>query len=123
MPNQKSPVSVASINEISGSKILTYFYNGFIVEHPTRWLRYISKEPRYAQTTVEQYASNVKDFLNWLVEERKHGELSLDNILRICTRKDIQNWISNRLLKGIQQRHFSGEQQRRVPLVKTILLN
>lgn len=74
----------------------TFFQNGFIVEHPTRWLRAISFEPRYSPLTVKQYAHNAKDFLVWLCETERYSGLPLDDVLLAVNRRDLQDWILDR---------------------------
>jgi site-specific recombinase XerD len=86
----------------SGTKILTYFNDGVIVELPTRWLRALSCKPRYSDLTVNQYGSSVTDFLRWLLEMEHYCKHSLDLLLKICTRRDIELWIKERKAAGIK---------------------
>jgi integrase/recombinase XerD len=76
--------------------IYTFFHDGFIVELPTRWLRHLSREPRYSPLTVKQYAGSIKDLLDWFLEVNRYGTISLDNKLKIATRLDLQHWIKDR---------------------------
>lgn len=99
-----------SVNEVSvyiqkGSKELyTYFHNGVIVELPTKWLRFLCKELRYSEATIYQYASNIKSLLTWFALVPSYKTYTLDNILKSCSRKHIQNWIIELKQSGISQR-------------------
>jgi hypothetical protein len=79
--------------------IHTFFRDGFIVELPTRWIRSISFEPRYSPLTINQYAHNTKDLLLWLCESERYPGLSLDEMLTVIRRRDLQEWI----LDGIER--------------------
>lgn len=86
----------------SGTKILTYFNNGTIVELPTRWLRAISCKPTYSEQTINQYGRSVTDFLRWLLDIKHYSTDSLDIILQITTRRDLELWIKDRKAVGIK---------------------
>lgn len=79
--------------EHRGRQIYTFFRNGRVIELPTRWLRFLTFEPRNSPQTIYQYAANLKNLLVYfsLIEEYKH--LSFDLVLQICSRHDLQNWI------------------------------
>jgi len=91
-----SPSKSAPSSRDNDRTIHTFFRNGFIVEHPTRWVRAISFEPRYSPLTVKQYAHNAKDFLVWLCESERYQGLSLDEVLVAVSRRDLQEWILDR---------------------------
>jgi site-specific recombinase XerD len=80
----------------SGKTILTYFNNGIIVELPTRWLRSLSCKPRYSHQTVNQYGRSTIDFLKWLLEVEHYSKHSLDTVLKITTRRDLEHWVKDR---------------------------
>lgn len=86
----------------SGKSILTYFNDGIIVELPTRWLRCLSCKPRYSHQTVNQYGRSVTDFLRWLLEKEHYAKNSLDYVLKITTRRDLERWIKDRKAAGIE---------------------
>lgn len=90
-----SSLTLCSIAD-SDKKIYIYFCDGIIVELPTRWLRSISRQPKYSGETVRQYAANIKDFLKWLLTARRHPKFSLDTVLKAAARKDVENWIKDR---------------------------
>lgn len=77
-------------------RIHTFFHDGFIVELPTRWIRSISFEPSYSPLTINQYAHNAKDLLLWLRESDRYQGLSLDEVLAVISRRDLQEWILDR---------------------------
>lgn len=86
----------------SGEKIYTYFNDGIIIELPTRWLRALSLRPRYSAQTVCQYGRSVSDFLKWHLESGHNSARSLDNIIKITTRRDIECWIKDRKAARIE---------------------
>jgi site-specific recombinase XerD len=86
----------------SGKNILTYFNDGIIVELPTRWLRSLSCKPRYSPHTVNQYGRSAADFLKWLLEVEHYSRHSLDTVLKITTRRDLEYWIKDRKAIGIK---------------------
>lgn len=86
----------------SGKNILTYFNDGVIVELPTRWLRSLSCKPRYSPKSVAQYGRSVTDFLKWLLEAKHYSKHSLDTILKITTRRDLELWLKDRKAVGIR---------------------
>jgi len=96
-----SPLILSAIVN-SGKTILTYFNDGIIVESPTRWLHSLSGKPRYSPQTVGQYGRSVIDFLNWLLEVEHYSKYSLDTVLKITTRRDIEHWIKDRKAVGIK---------------------
>lgn len=79
--------------KLNGRYVYTFFRNGRVIELPTRWLRFLSFEPRNSEQTVYQYAANLKNLLVYfsLTEEYRH--LPFDLVLQICTRHDLQHWI------------------------------
>lgn len=83
-------------------RIHTFFHDGFIVELPTRWIRSISFEPRYSPLTINQYAHNTKDLLLWLCASERYLGLSLDEMLTVIRRRDLQEWILDRRAERIQ---------------------
>jgi site-specific recombinase XerD len=85
-----------------GKKIFTYFNDSIIVESPTRWLRSLSCKPRYSPQTVDQYGRSVTDFLKWLLEVEHYSIHSLDTVLKITTRRDIECWIKDRKAARIE---------------------
>ncbi|HEY0375748.1 MAG TPA: tyrosine-type recombinase/integrase [Pyrinomonadaceae bacterium] len=85
-----------------GRNIYTYFNDGFIVELPTRWLRALSRKPRYSYQTVNQYGRSLTDFLKWLLEVEHYSKNSLDIILKITTRRDLEFWIKERSAARIE---------------------
>ncbi len=91
-----SPLKETEIQRI----IYTFFFEGTIIELPTRWIRALTFEPRYSPLTVNQYAHNLKDLVLWLGEVKRYEGLSLDNALAVLTRRDLQQWILDR--KAIQ---------------------
>src|SRR5882762_8876348 len=80
----------------SARRIHTFFHDGFIVELPTRWIRSISFEPSYSPLTINQYAHNAKDLLLWLRESDRYQGLSLDEVLAVISRRDLQERILDR---------------------------
>src|ERR1041384_4743877 len=90
-----TPLTLCTITD-DGKKIYTYFCDGNIVELPTRWLHAVSCQPRYSGETVRQYGANTKDFLRWLLDGKRYPALSLDTILKVVTRKDVEDWIKDR---------------------------
>jgi site-specific recombinase XerD len=86
----------------SGKNILTYFNDGIIVELPTRWLHSLSSKPRYSDLSVNQYGRNVTDFLRWILEVEHYSNHSLDTVLKIATRRDIEHWIKDRKAARIE---------------------
>lgn len=86
----------------SGKKIHTYFNDGIIVELPTRWLRSLSLQPRYSDQTVNQYGRSVTDFLRWLLEVEHYSKHTLNTVLKIATRRDIELWIKDRKAARIE---------------------
>jgi integrase/recombinase XerD len=86
----------------SGKTIFTYFNDGIIVELPTQWLRSLSCKPRYSHQTVNQYGRSVSDFLKWLLEVEHYSTHSLDTVLKITTRRDIEYWVKDRKAAGIK---------------------
>jgi len=91
-----------SATTVGGWKIYTYFNDGIIVELPTKWLRALSCRPRYSEQTVCQYGRSVSDFLKWLLEAEYHSQHSLDTILKITTRRDIEFWLKDRKAARIE---------------------
>lgn len=89
---QSEPVNICG-QEINGRKIYTFFSNDRIIELPTRWMRFLSWEPRYSHQTVYQYAANLKNLLTWFTWTKEYKNRSLDVVLRFCTRRDLQQWI------------------------------
>lgn len=85
----------------NGRTLRTYFCDGVTVALPTRWLRFIACEPRYAKSTVEQYAYCLKDLLVWIDEKKLHTNISIDDILTICSRYELQEWILQRKEEGL----------------------
>lgn len=79
---------------IEGRKIYTFFAGGQLVAPPTRWLRFLTLEPRYSSQTVRQYATNIKNLLTWFTWTDDYKNIPLDNVLAVCTRRDLQFWIS-----------------------------
>jgi site-specific recombinase XerD len=96
-----SPV-ILSATVDSGKTILTYFNAGIIVELPTRWLRSLSCKPRYSHQTVNQYGRSATDFLKWLLEVENYSKHSLDTVLKITTRRDLEQWVKDRKAAGIK---------------------
>jgi integrase/recombinase XerD len=96
-----SPLILFTIVD-SGKTILTYFNDGIIVELPTRWLRSLLCKPRYSPLTVDQYGRSVTDFLKWLLEVERYSVHSLDIILKITTRRDLELWLKDRKAAGIK---------------------
>lgn len=86
----------------SGKRIYTYFNDGIIVELPSRWLRSLSCKPRYSDQTVNQYGRSLTDFLKWLLEVEHHSKHSLDTVLKIVNRRDIELWIKDRKAARIE---------------------
>src|SRR5258705_9679568 len=80
--------------------IFTFFHEGSLVTLPTRWLRFISQEPRYSPQTIKQYGKSCKDLLEWLLDTT-HYTGRLDTTLKVVTRGDIQDWITHRKAKGL----------------------
>lgn len=81
------------VQTVNGDNLYTYYCEGGIVELPTKWLKSLFLESRYSPKTIEQYASNFKGFLKWLFENGKYGKVSLDKILKVCSRRELQQWI------------------------------
>lgn len=86
------PINI-SAQAIGGRKIYTFFAGDRIAELPTRWLRFLGSEPRYSDQTVYQYAANLKNLLTWFTWISEYKSYSLDTILRVCTRRNLQHWI------------------------------
>jgi integrase/recombinase XerC len=82
--------------------IYTYFHRGRIIELPTRWLHFLSHEPRYSLKTIRNYAHGLYDLLKWLVAFQIYQTDCLDSILKVATRADLQQWIINRKATGIK---------------------
>lgn len=78
---------------IKDCPIYTFFAAGQIVELPTKWLRCLTLEPRYSPQTVRQYAANIKNLLTWFTWTENYKNIPLDNVLTVCTRRDLQLWI------------------------------
>lgn len=78
---------------IEGRRIYTFFAAGQLVELPTKWLRFLTLEPRYSPQTVGQYATNIKNLLTWFTWTENYKNILLDNVLAVCTRCDLQFWI------------------------------
>jgi len=78
---------------IENRQIYTFFASGQIIELPTRWLRFLSREPRYSLQTVRQYATNIKNLLTWFGWTEDYKNVPLDTVLTVCTRRDLQQWV------------------------------
>jgi integrase/recombinase XerD len=79
----------------------TFFYAGLIIHLATRWLHFISREPRYSPQTVRQYAHNLKAFLKWVVGIPCYLNLTPDIIIKAISRRDIQRWVSDQKAEGL----------------------
>jgi integrase/recombinase XerD len=90
-----SPLTLYTANN-SGKRIYTYFNSGLIIELPTRWLGALSCKPRYSHQTVNQYGRSLTDFLKWLLEVEHYSKYSLDTVLKMVNRRDIELWIKDR---------------------------
>lgn len=86
----------------SGKNIYTYFNSGIIVDLPTRCLRALSRKPRYSDQTINQYARSLADLLKWLLKVGHYAKHSLDTVLKITTRRDLELWIIERRAEGIR---------------------
>lgn len=88
-----------TINEVLN---YTFYHGGVILELPTRWVRSIADGVRYSSQTIGHYANAVKDFLGWIIDEEQYSQYPVDDVLKVISRKGVQDWIMARKTVGIQ---------------------
>lgn len=77
-----------------------YFDSGFIVELATLFIRNLVSLIGYSYSakSVNEYAKALKYILNWIKITKPYPNLSIDETLKILTRKDIEDWIKSQKL-------------------------
>jgi integrase/recombinase XerD len=109
MANNYSRIHL-NIQNKDNREIYTYFHQGVIVALPTKWMRFLCRELRYSEATIYQYASNLKSLLNWAANNSNSQSFVIDDFLRICSRKNLQDWILNLRDSGNSQRTIRNKE-------------
>lgn len=109
IPNKSFKIQL-NIQKKNNRDLYTYFYQERVVELPTRWMRFLCCELRYSETTIYQYASNLKSLLVWFANNPKYQSLSPDDFFKICNRKNLQDWILNLKSLGNSQRTIRNKE-------------